>query len=867
MEPTTTTTTAVPNGRVASISSSSSSSSQPIRKEWRAISDHPIRDHPIRNSSSNEELDRLKLGDERTIYEQSQTDVDYCSIALDPTATTLDNDLLQQRLHDISMQRERLQHMEIDLRAQIGTRSHLIEMQNTFTNQINEQINAVANLKERLQEREQAIRELELKMEEKDRELRAIKIDNEAAWAKEDLIREQNQEILAYRREHDNYEAERAQQLQQIHELKEHIQEKERQYLKLEEQHRVLQETILYKDEQLREAQAWVQRMDAMQSTTNHSLQSELRERTEQFNHFWLGCQRQFADMERHHLQAIQQLQLELAEARQRSGIYTDESSIDRANSEEASSFGQTKGTQFTVNEDGTISSNPRVVPNGNLDDYQPFAAFGNAPVKTEHAPGVPFPSSVLGLGAYIPPGQVTALHPFFIPQQGVPHSVPPTNSHVSESHLGHFLPMPASSSHQEWQNQQAVADGSQLANQNQFQALQTEQSISSSHGQFVYEQSADGHIPHPGYVVANIAPTQETGSAISASHEEAQGLVYPQPQQKQENSPEFHEAMKLDSFDKKVETKVTDDATTKLTSKEGQGMITEKQQSAASVQQSTNPSHLLHSGVAKECNESSVVLPESSISSGRTSNLMAAGNVLEPKLLDERSLLACIVRAIPAGSGGRIRISSTLPNRLGKMLAPLHWHDYKKKYGKLDEFVAVHPELFVIEGDAIQLREGAQEIISATTAIAKVAAAAAASAPYSSVLPSVAVTPMAQTHRIKKVPSIDSKPGKIGSSDVLLAPADTGDKFSQQSRMQNQHSNGVYSICQGLTNVKILSKPKLEVNGMQSEIRSSSVHGTNSDGTRLATHTNKGTTNVRPGNFGGKQQARDIGAAAVSRR
>lgn len=38
--------------------------------------------------------------------------------------------------------------------------------------------------------------------------------------------------------------------------------------------------------------------------------------------------------------------------------------------------------------------------------------------------------------------------------------------------------------------------------------------------------------------------------------------------------------------------------------------------------------------------------------------------------------------------------IQLQLPNRLGKMLAPLHWHDYKKKYGKLDEFVAGHPEV-----------------------------------------------------------------------------------------------------------------------------------------------------------------------------
>lgn len=34
------------------------------------------------------------------------------------------------------------------------------------------------------------------------------------------------------------------------------------------------------------------------------------------------------------------------------------------------------------------------------------------------------------------------------------------------------------------------------------------------------------------------------------------------------------------------------------------------------------------------------------------------------------------------------------LPNRLGKMIGPLHWHDYKKKYGKLDEFVSSHPEV-----------------------------------------------------------------------------------------------------------------------------------------------------------------------------
>lgn len=52
----------------------------------------------------------------------------------------------------------------------------------------------------------------------------------------------------------------------------------------------------MFKDDQLRDAQGWItraQEMDALQSSTNHSLQAELRERTEQYNQLWHGCQRQ----------------------------------------------------------------------------------------------------------------------------------------------------------------------------------------------------------------------------------------------------------------------------------------------------------------------------------------------------------------------------------------------------------------------------------------------------------------------------------------------------------------------------------------------------------------------------------------------
>lgn len=157
-----------------------------------------------------------------------------------------------------------------------------------------------------------------------------------------------------------------------------------------------------------------------------------------------------------------------------------------------------------------------------------------------------------------------------------------------------------------------------------------------------------------------------------------------------------------------------------------------------------------------------------------------------------------------------------------------------------------------MIEGDSIQLREGAQELIAAEAAVAKVAAAAAASSPYSSFLPSVAVTPMAQSHRLKKVPSVDSKTVKT-------------DEPSQFSAMQNQQSNGVYfGLPGGVTNVKILSKSKetRELNGPESRHVQSTFltvgNGSNLDRSSLSSTQSVGSANGRANlNFVGKQQGR----------
>ncbi|KAL7214011.1 hypothetical protein ACSBR1_026439 [Camellia fascicularis] len=839
--------------------------SQPSRKEWRVVSEHSVR------NSSSEDLDRSKLGqsDERTIYEVQQgrepADVDFCSITIDGS---LDNDILQQRLHGVARQREGLQQIEIELRAQIIARSEIIEIQNNFDAQITEHANANVKLQEQLHEMEQTIHELERKTEEKDRELHAIKLDNEAAWAKDDLLREQNKELQTFRRERDNSEAERAQHLKQMHDLQEHIQDKERQFLELQEQHRVAQETILFKDEQLRDAQVWItraQEMDALHSTTNHSLQAELRERTEQYNQLWLGCQRQFAEMERLHLHTIQQLQLELADARERSGTYTEESRVSQTNSNDALQYGQNNGNQLDVDGGVTTNANSGDLPNGNVENVTSFVSTGNASTQADHVHGAPIaPSSLLGMPTYLPPGQVTALHPFVMHQQGVPHSVP---AHVTQSHAGHFHSVPAISSLQHWQNQQAASEGLQVPTHNQYPSSQTDQSLLRPDTNYDYEVSVNGQAIHPDYLDVHASQGMEPDTVITASVPEGQVLeqvdksylVAPQPQLSlQHISSQFREALRIDSLSQDGETKEKIITSSTNHGLEVQEFITEQASSANTPSSETPITHVNFSETTMN-NATGAVSSESFVLSGEK-NVHPGGKTSETALLDERSLLACIVRTIPPISGGRIRISSTLPNRLSKMLAPLHWHDYKKKYGKLDDFVAGHPELFLIEEDYIQLREGAQEIIAATAAVAKVAAAAkTASSPYSSLLPSVAVTPMAQSHRLKRAPSIDSS-----------RPASATDNHSQLS-VQNQHSNGVHLSAGGISNIKILSKPKdpLELNGAESRLGQSSGlvavgNGANPDRSGLGNSLSKGRPSA---NFVGKLQGRTMGVASTSRR
>ncbi|KAL0299737.1 UNVERIFIED_CONTAM: hypothetical protein Sradi_6633500 [Sesamum radiatum] len=737
-----------------------------------------VSEQTVRNSV--EEMERSKLGqsDERLIYEHGREplDVDFCSITIDGG---LDNDILQQRLHSVAKQREELQQVEIELRAQFIARSEIMGLQNTFDTQIKEHANATVKLQEQLHEKEQKIHDLERKIDEKERELHAIRLDNEAAWAKEDLLREQSKELQSYRRERDNSEAERAQHIKQIHDLQEHIQEKERQLIELQEQHRIAQETILFKDEQIREAQAWItraQEMDALQSTTNHTLQAELRERTDQYHQLWLGCQRQFGEMERLHLH-IQQLQLELADIREKSGSHSDGSHASLTNSNDASRIGHINGSQSEVNDNNSPS-----VKSGNLQNGNSETSGGSTLTQTDHVHGVAYaPSNLFGMPTYLP----TAMHPFVMHQQGVPHP-----SHVTQSH---FHSLPAMSSVQNWQSQQAVPDGEHLPMHNQYPE-QTEENL----------LRADSHGACPDENECSIA-----AELTQISH--------------------FHDALRLDTPEQGNDTKLTLRPNPVIDCElDNKITIMEHSSFAINASSSEAPTHAANFTELATKIAPSAVLTDAFDSTRQKSNIVAKPG--ESYLLDERALLASIARTI--GSGGRIRISSTLPNRLGKMLAPLHWHDYKKKHGKLDEFVASHPDL----------REGAQEIIAATAAVAKVAAAAAAPSSFSSMLPSVAVTPMAQSHRLKKFSASQSQNG------------------------------GSFHTVEGVSNVKILSKSKdhVELNGSETRPGRSVLlavgNGLNSETTDFPQ--SKGASQGRPGmSLVGRQQSRTTGAASNPRR
>lgn len=87
--------------------------------------------------------------------------------------------------------------------------------------------------------------------------------------------------------------------------------------------------------------------------------------------------------MESVHFNAVHQLQLELADARERSGAYNDDSRMSQTSSKQnESQFLQDNGNQFDVNGSSSASGNNGLLPNNNSENGLPLVSTGNAPIQ-----------------------------------------------------------------------------------------------------------------------------------------------------------------------------------------------------------------------------------------------------------------------------------------------------------------------------------------------------------------------------------------------------------------------------------------------------------------------------------------------------
>lgn len=136
-------------------------------------------------------------------------------------------------------------------------------------------------------------------------------------------------------------------------------------------------------------------------------------------------------------------------------------------------------------------------------------------------------------------------------------------------------------------------------------------------------------------------------------------------------------------------------------------------------------------------------------------------------------------------------------------------------------------------------------------------AAAAAAPSSYSSLLPPIAVTPMPQNHRLKRVPSVEPTSEKAVFKDyAVVRPANSSDN------LQSQISNGAsFNITGGISNVKILTKPRdqMDLNASGSRAASSVQltfgNGANVDKNDMGNSQNKVSSHGRSGaNLVGRQ-------------
>jgi hypothetical protein len=114
------------------------------RKEWRAVPDAPLRSNGADDPG---EHGKMGQSEDRAMYEDGGGRLDdYCSITIDGSGG-LSEDIIQQRLQSVVHQREELQRLEMELRAQVIAHPQIIEAQRSFEAAAKEHVTAAAKLK------------------------------------------------------------------------------------------------------------------------------------------------------------------------------------------------------------------------------------------------------------------------------------------------------------------------------------------------------------------------------------------------------------------------------------------------------------------------------------------------------------------------------------------------------------------------------------------------------------------------------------------------------------------------------------------------------------------------------------------------
>ncbi|KAH7278658.1 hypothetical protein KP509_38G051100 [Ceratopteris richardii] len=697
------------------------------------------------------------------------------------SSNTSKYETLEQHLHDVIRQREQLQRLEAELRAQFIARSEIVRVQNNFDEQSKQHASVVSNLQEQLQERDLRLLELEQKLEEQEQQLHVNQKEaSEAVWAKDGLLREQSNELSTLRLERETllaeqkttlsqFEEDRAELVSRLQDLEEQLHEKDRQLHESNERHQSAQETLASKEEQLREAQAWVQRaqgLDAFYANAHNLLHAELRDRHEQISQLWLGQQRQLAEVERYHAQTIQRLRMEVAEVREQNRMLKSgcSSNLDKK-SEQPLHFSHEHSEQLNPSE-GSLKLREQVLSDNNQAEHPNILV-------------VPTPIVLGTSGPVLNGNPIPVLHQLSGQPEGVLPTIPAVHTDITQSSFPNPIVIPRYQQLSLLHNQQNAIHHFQQVERQSLDLVPVDNGNMKNNERFPHVVSVPA-IEHGAnmLMVTQRATYQEScitvDKQVGQTKEEDLNC-------KAENMTGFEKTSTLRSAEDEhiqqhqVETGGLCEKTNSDTnSAETESMkiyaqhphLPEEDFSSSSAQ--TTEQHIVpDSTVAEEhltgyqvskIDPGSIQESQKKWGQGRqeaskesTSSVLQRSLPPDDKsathmLLDEKSLLTCLVRVIPSEASARIKISTTLPNRLGKILAPLHWHDYKKQYGRLDDFIRSHPKLFVTDGDFVHLRKGAHAIISATATVAKVAAAAATHLLCTTWPPTVALTPVAQS-------------------------------------------------------------------------------------------------------------------------